>query len=31
VLHACSKIEGLVTSDPEMRAVVEELMAQITA
>ena len=31
VLHACQKIEALITSDPEMRGVVEELMAQITA
>jgi len=31
VLHACQKIEALIASDPEVRAVVEELMAQLTA
>jgi chromosomal replication initiator protein len=31
VLHACQKIEALTSSDPEIRGVVEELMAQLTA
>lgn len=31
VLHACQKIEALISNDPEMRGVVEELMAQLTA
>jgi chromosomal replication initiator protein len=31
VLHACQKIESLITNDPEVRAVVEELTAQLSA
>jgi chromosomal replication initiator protein len=31
VLHACQKIEALMSSDPEVRGVIEELMAQLTA
>jgi chromosomal replication initiator protein len=31
VLHACQKIENLMTNDPEVRGVVEELMAQLSA
>ncbi len=31
VLHACQKIENLMSNDPEVRGVVEELMAQVNA
>jgi chromosomal replication initiator protein len=31
VLHACQKIENLMANDPEVRGVVEELMAQLSA
>ena len=31
VLHACQKIENLISNDPEVRGVVEELMAQLSA
>jgi|SRR5687767_4846072 len=31
VLHACQKIENLMSNDPEVRGVVEELMAQLSA
>jgi chromosomal replication initiator protein len=31
VLHACQKIESLMSNDPEVRGVVEELMAQVNA
>jgi chromosomal replication initiator protein len=30
VLHACQKIENLMTNDPEVRAVVEELMGNLS-
>ncbi|HMI32391.1 MAG TPA: helix-turn-helix domain-containing protein, partial [Candidatus Limnocylindrales bacterium] len=31
VLHACSKIEGLLATDRELRIVVEDLIANISA
>jgi len=31
VLHACQKIENLMSNDPEVRGVVEELMTQLSA
>ena len=30
VLHACNKIEGLMTTDRELRTVVEDLMASLS-
>jgi chromosomal replication initiator protein len=31
VMHACQKIEGLMSNDPEIRRTVEDLMAQLSA
>jgi len=30
VLHACNKIEGLITTDRELRSVIEDLMASVS-